>query len=137
MDQQPEREKVSPDYTGYHDVEVIEITEMRHGISLMKRIVDFIMICRAPGIVAVLTPFVLWRIGHSMSECGDKLSNNALFGNLAISAIAVAFGGVGLFLDWTKHATISEKPPDLAPESRNGRVGAAEAGITSGSHGSE
>ncbi|MBI2804290.1 MAG: hypothetical protein HYX68_04820 [Planctomycetes bacterium] len=137
MNRQPEREKISPDYTGYHDVEVIEISEVRQSISLMKRIVDFIMTCRAPGIVAVLTPFVLWRIGHSMSECGDKLSANAIMGNLAICMIAVAFGGVGLALDWKNHATISQKPRNLPLESRNGRVGAAETRSPPRSDGSE
>jgi hypothetical protein len=131
MNQQPrpsEREKTSPDYTAYHDVEVTELTEVRHGISLMKRVVEFIMTCRAPKIVAVLTPFALWRIGHSMSESGDKLSTNALIGNLIICVIAVVFGSVGLFLDWKHHGTISEKPSDLAPQSRIGRGGTAEAG---------
>ncbi len=125
---QPEREVVSPDYSAFHDVEVVEVTEVRHGISLVKRIVEFIMTCRAPGIVAVLTPFALWRLGHSMSECGDKLSTNALWGNIASIIAMIAFGGVGLFLDWTHHATISQKPSDLAAEPGNGGSGAAKAG---------
>ena len=125
---QPQRETVSPDYDAFNDVEVTEVHEARQAVSILKRLLDFAMTCRAPGIVAMLTPLALWRIGHSMSECGDKLGNNALLGNVLISVSVLAFGSAGLFLNWKYDATHSQKPPDLPVESRNGRVGTAETG---------
>jgi hypothetical protein len=125
---QPDRERVSPDYAGYHDIEVSEIHEARHAVSLVKRLVDFVFNSRIPGIVVVAALLVAWRIGCAMAEAGDKLTDNALFGALATIVMAFCYGGVGLYLDWKHHAKISQKPPDLAPESRNGRVGTAEAG---------
>ncbi len=125
---QPHRETISPDYESFDDVEVTEVHEVKQTVSIVKRLLDIAMTCRAPGIVAMMTPLALWRIAHSMSECGDKLGSNALIGNLLICVGVFAFGSAGLFLNWKYDATYREKPPDFPLESRNGRVGTAETG---------
>jgi hypothetical protein len=125
---QPQRETVSPDYDSFNDVEVTEVHEVKQTVSILRRLLDFAMTCRAYGLIAILTPFALWRIAQAMSESGDKLGNNALLGNMLISVGVVAFGGAGLFLNWKYDAKNRKEPSDLPTESRNGRLGAAEAG---------